>query len=486
MAILTGVETLDEMLHGGYPEDRAVAVAGARGTGKTTLAMQFLQQGLTEGDRCVFLSSERGIDGLYHSFSPFGFDLYHDDLRILSFQAGHAPADEDTPVVSVADDRGASVDMQSFTDESIRAALQRYEPFDRAVVDSVPGLALLIGNTRAFRHGTRDLIRVLTHEFEATTVLTANHMGTPTRAGGADTSASEIVQHSVDGIIRLWRERRRGELRRFVDIMNMRGVDHDTRQHEIQIGDDGVEIVPRHRVFPSETTAHERLPTGIDGFDELLGGGLPTGKATLLTHDGAAHSTQLAFTVGMHALEHGLTLVLIPRGNMSPRQLNEFVSAHHAEFTDGKAMLDAGRLVVLDLLDMWPSHEHVYTPDTDGISLRATLQSIRERTTQRGLFLAFNTEIQAHAMATEEVRRFRYWLSAQFLSSDDVLFDVHNPETMRSELAEMYGDAASVGMEIWLDDTGLQYLRVNKAPVGTVGRVRLIADSQEQPYIQLV
>jgi len=485
MPVSTGMTTLDRMLNGGYPEQKAVVVTGTPGTGKTTLAMQFLQAGLVDGDNCLFMSTEQDIDGLRDGFASFDFVLDHENLRIVSLQSGGSSEGEEQ-LLSAIDDEGNVVDMGTLSEERIKLELERYGPFDRVVLDSVSGLEVMVEESETYREETLNLIDVLTDDFGATTVLTAEYVGAASQAGEIETVATEdVVQYTVDGVVRVWRERRRGELRRFVDVMKMRGVDHDTRQHELMFSDAGVEIVPRHRTFPEGVVKQDRLPTGIEGFDTLLAGGLPLGDSTLLEHDGAANINELLFLAGMNAIENGMAMVLIPRANASPRQIDGFLADANLGVADVDAMLDDGTLFVVDPLGAWPTHKNVYKPETEGEALREALHSIRDDAGQRNLFLALNTEIKVHTMSAQEVRRFRYWVPSQFLGEDDLLLDIHNPDIMDPSLAELYSDAATLAIETWVDDTGLQYVRLKKATVGNLGSVRLVSYSRNPPYIEV-
>jgi len=96
-----------------------------------------------------------------------------------------------------------------------------------------------------------------------------------------------------------------------------------------------------------------------------------------------------------------------------------------------------------------------------------------------------NTEAKLHAVGEEAARRFRYWVPSQFLGRSDVLIDVHNPNLMGSQMAEFYTDAATVGIETWLDETGLQYVRLKGGRVGDVGQVRLVEYLDDPPYLRL-
>lgn len=73
--INTGVAGLDDMLEGGVPEGFTVIVTGPPGTGKTTLCMQFLMEGIKNDEKCLFFSFEERIPQLIQHFMRFGWDI---------------------------------------------------------------------------------------------------------------------------------------------------------------------------------------------------------------------------------------------------------------------------------------------------------------------------------------------------------------------------------------------------------------------------
>ncbi|WP_445475671.1 RAD55 family ATPase [Methanococcoides methylutens] len=91
----TGVVGLDDMLEGGIPEGFTVVVTGPPGTGKTTLCMQFLMEGIKNDEKCIFFSFEERIQQLIQHFMRFGWDIgkHIDDgylemfgMSLLSFE----------------------------------------------------------------------------------------------------------------------------------------------------------------------------------------------------------------------------------------------------------------------------------------------------------------------------------------------------------------------------------------------------------------
>ncbi|HDD72276.1 MAG TPA: KaiC domain-containing protein, partial [Candidatus Bathyarchaeota archaeon] len=71
----TGVPELDEMLEGGIPRKFFVAVTGEPGTGKTILCIHFIAQGVREGDRCIYVTTEESRDSIIVQAGQFGIDF---------------------------------------------------------------------------------------------------------------------------------------------------------------------------------------------------------------------------------------------------------------------------------------------------------------------------------------------------------------------------------------------------------------------------
>src|SRR5438034_539193 len=73
--VLTGIDGLDEMLGRGVPAGHIITILGSFGTGKTTFALQFLMQGLINGEKAVYISLEEDVDSVVANAESFGWDL---------------------------------------------------------------------------------------------------------------------------------------------------------------------------------------------------------------------------------------------------------------------------------------------------------------------------------------------------------------------------------------------------------------------------
>jgi KaiC/GvpD/RAD55 family RecA-like ATPase len=73
--IKTGVPGLDEQIEGGLPVDSVTLITGGPGSGKTTFCSQFLRQGIRDGDRCLYITTEELAEEVVYDAKQFGMDF---------------------------------------------------------------------------------------------------------------------------------------------------------------------------------------------------------------------------------------------------------------------------------------------------------------------------------------------------------------------------------------------------------------------------
>jgi KaiC/GvpD/RAD55 family RecA-like ATPase len=116
--ISTGIPGLDDFLEGGFPKGFAVIVTGPPGTGKTTFSMQYLMEGVKNGERCIFFSFEERAQQLVQHFARFGWDVgkYIDDGYLEIFGISMLTSEEMIEIIdSHKPDRVAFDSLNVFT-----------------------------------------------------------------------------------------------------------------------------------------------------------------------------------------------------------------------------------------------------------------------------------------------------------------------------------------------------------------------------------
>ena len=552
MKITSGVQALDRILQGGLPANRAVLLLGGPGTGKSTLAMQYLQAGLDRGEECLFVSTEQTPAELRDSFAPYDFDLDHPCLSVVTIHAtpGYTienyeeevmtldiledGSDHEDPTATiewnpvVGGDNGLSHDEESggfddptddaspgermiedgfgggegpygvrapFSGKYILEFLDRYAPSDRVVFDSVSGLASMAPDEQQFRREILDLIRLFTDRFGSTTVFTAEEevgtVGTAARAGN-------VLQYNTHGVIRLSRERVDGDYHRFIEVLKMRGVDHATKQFEMEFDGDGVHVVPLERERSDAFHSHETLSTGIGGLDGICGDGLIKGGTALLEHDGRADVTTIVSNVITEALRNDQAVVLLPPSGLSPERLENIIARRVGSI---ESLLAEDQLFVLDLVGGWQAYDrNVFTIKDYERFIRNVFGDIKplmswkmkrifgtmnRRRREKSAVAVVFTEAMLQEFNPDEVRDMHYWAKKNlFLPTDTVLF-VQNPGVMEETLAEFFVYDAQQMLRTWLHDNGLQYIKLEKSSVGHVGATKLVEHVNYPPYVRV-
>jgi KaiC domain protein len=221
--VKTGIDGLDEMLEGGLPKSQAVAVMGSFGTGKTTFGLQFIQQGLKQGEKGIFISLEEDQESILSAARSFGWDLgpfiEQKKLAIVKLE----PTDAKTTITRIRSE------LPDFI-KGFGAS--------RIVLDSVSLLNLLFEADHEKRSNLFNLIQMVKRT-GATCLMTAE-----VNDNNPNASRDGLVEYAVDGVIALRYEenRERGEIQLTVRVMKMRRIAHSRRVKPYAITGRGIEV----------------------------------------------------------------------------------------------------------------------------------------------------------------------------------------------------------------------------------------------------
>jgi circadian clock protein KaiC len=224
----TGISGLDEMLNGGIPKKRHIAVFGGPGTGKTSLAFEYLYHGAKEeGQNGLYLTLEESpediIENMKNQFSDFK-DV--DELikkKKLFFE---------TP--------------ENFTVESILEALEEkivQNDVERAVIDSSTMLKAMFEKESDYRRTMLEMFNLL-KKLECTVLVLVE----------ADTSEKEkitfnIEHYILDGIFNIYNLDKGDRRIRALEIFKMRGTDHSRELVPFKVTPSGIKVYTGEKVF---------------------------------------------------------------------------------------------------------------------------------------------------------------------------------------------------------------------------------------------
>ncbi|MEM0449191.1 MAG: KaiC domain-containing protein [Methanomassiliicoccales archaeon] len=221
--VKTGIDGLDEMLEGGFPKGHTVVVMGSFGTGKTTFGLQFLNQGLKQGEKGIYISLEEDDRSILDDAMAFGWDLKpHIDAKKLVI-IKLEPNDAKTTITRIKSELPEFIKTFGAT---------------RIVFDSVSLLNMLYENEHDKRVNLFNLSQ-LVKKTGATCLMTAE-----TNDDNPLATRDGLAEYVADGVIalRYVEVKEKNEMILTLRVVKMRRIKHSRRITPYSIGSKGLEV----------------------------------------------------------------------------------------------------------------------------------------------------------------------------------------------------------------------------------------------------
>ncbi|MET0406938.1 MAG: ATPase domain-containing protein [Hyphomicrobium sp.] len=288
--ISTGSEGLDNILGGGLDSDRMYLYEGRPGTGKTTLALQFLFEGVRRSEPVLYVALSETEAELELVAKRHGWTL--DGVNVFELVPPETTLDPERELTVL---HPAEIEL-SETTKLIFDKIEEVNPA-RIVVDSLSELRLLAQNPLRYRRQ----VLALKHFFSRRhcTVVLLDDL---------TSRATDLQLHSIcHGVVLLEQLAiDYGAQRRRLSIVKMRGIAFSGGFHDFSITKGGLEIFPRliaaehHATFTGEYRS-----SGNPDLDKLLGGGLERGTNALLIGAAGVGKSSVALTYAIAAADRG-------------------------------------------------------------------------------------------------------------------------------------------------------------------------------------
>lgn len=263
----TGVVGLDDILHGGLPSGQMYLIEGDPGTGKTTIALQFILEGARLEEQTLYVTLSESKEELEAAAHSHGWSLA--EVNIVEFVPEEAALSaEDSYTVFHPNEVELASTIKKLIEEIERVKAKR------VVLDSLSELRLLAAEPVKYRRQLLALKRYFAGR-GMTTLLLDDKSGT-----GDDVQLQSIAH----GVVRLQKHPRTfGITRRQIEVVKVRGSGFREGLHDYSIDEDGLHVFPR--LIAAEHPAdfvEELLPGGAVALDAMFGGGIDRGSSTLV------------------------------------------------------------------------------------------------------------------------------------------------------------------------------------------------------------
>ena len=286
----TGIAGLDDVLNGGLARNRTFLLEGSPGTGKTTIALQFLLTGAAAGERNLYVTMSETEEELRMNAASHGWNLEGVEIFELAPPETLLSEDQQQSLLYSSD-----LELGEST-KRIFGAFDRSKPH-RVVVDSLSEIRLLAQSSLRYRRQ----ILAMKHFFaqRGATVLLLDDLTTEV--------ADKSVHSVAHGVIRLEElAPEYGSDRRRLRVLKYRGSRFRGGYHDFVIETGGVRVFPRlvsaeHR----RTFKRDLFKTNSEDMNRLLGGGIERGSSVLILGPAGAGKSIMALNFAVSAIERG-------------------------------------------------------------------------------------------------------------------------------------------------------------------------------------
>ncbi|MDZ7672838.1 MAG: ATPase domain-containing protein [Halanaerobiales bacterium] len=286
----TGIVGFDEILEGGLIPSRFYLVRGGPGTGKTTLGIHFLVEGLKSDEKLLFVSMTEDVEKIKQNGKKYGFPMDKITFLDLSPKSDFIANNMDYDLFS------SSEMEQEPIIEKLTNTIDNIKP-DRIFFDGFTQLKYLTSDDFKFRKQILSFIQFV-KKYNSTILLTSE-VGT--------TINDDDLQFMVDGIINLTYHDQQHSL----EISKYRGSDFNKGDHSMKFNNKGIEVYPQLKVSNYDTPpGKNKIDSGIFEIDKMLSGGIQEGTITLITGQSGVGKTTLGTQFIKNSAEKGKKAII--------------------------------------------------------------------------------------------------------------------------------------------------------------------------------
>ncbi len=316
----TGVRGLDDILAGGLIPHQLYLIDGDPGSGKTTLALQFLMEGAKLNEKGLYVTLSETKAELLAGVESHGWSLDAEKIEIVELVKTEQDLAADTQLTMY---QPQEVELTETT-KSVLDAVERARPA-RVVFDSLSEMRLLAQSSLRYRRQILALKQFFVGR--KCTVLLLDD-----RTSEVTDRQLQSIAHGVISLEQL--SPLYGAERRRLRIVKMRGAKYRGGYHDFVIRTGGVDVFPRlvaaeHRIDSSPSL----IGSGVADLDHLVGGGLHRGTSTAFIGPAGSGKSTIAFRYAVAAAERGehAAVFAFEEGKLTLKGRMEGLGIHYKE-----------------------------------------------------------------------------------------------------------------------------------------------------------
>ena len=288
--VATGISGLDDVLNGGFTPNRLYLIEGNPGSGKTTLALRCLIEGVRQGEKGLYVTLSETKNELEAVARSHGWSL--EGIEVLELTVSEAELEPDNQNAMY---QPSEVEL-GVTTKAILAEVERVKP-RRIIIDSLSEMRLLAQSALRYRRQVLALKQYFIGR-ESTVFLLDD------LTSDVEDLQLQSIAHGVVSLEQLSPDY--GAERRRLHVTKLRGQKYRGGYHDFIIETGGLDVFPR-LIAGEHSRAHNRglLKADNPELDALLGGGLPYGTSAVLIGPAGSGKSTLAIQYARSAAERG-------------------------------------------------------------------------------------------------------------------------------------------------------------------------------------
>lgn len=225
--VKTGISGLDEMLNGGIPKRRHVAISGGPGTGKTSFGFEFLYRGALAGESGMYITLEETSEDIVENMRST-FPMFTEVENLI----------KERKIQIVKPDKLELAEVATVLEEGITR-----DDVKRAMIDSATMIRLSFDKEVEYRQTLFEFFSLI-RNLDCTSIISVE-ASSPRR----EALTYDIEHYVMDGIINLYNLEKEDRRIRAMEIFKMRGTDHSRDLVPFKVMPDGIKIYPKEKIF---------------------------------------------------------------------------------------------------------------------------------------------------------------------------------------------------------------------------------------------